>query len=145
MERQSILKGRKRMTDKICSILKQYRTIAVVGLSPKPERDSHRVARYLKEQGFRIIPVNPGQREILGEACYPSLTEIPEPVEIVDVFRRSEAIPPIAEEAVRIGAKVFWMQLGIRNDEAVRILEKSGVQVIQDRCIKVEHMRCRQG
>ncbi len=133
------------MTDRICKLLEQYRTVAVVGLSPKPERDSHRVARFLQEQGFRIIPVNPGQQEILGETCYPSLSAIPEPVEIVDVFRRSETIPPIAEEALQIGAKVFWMQLGIHNDEAVKMLHDAGMEVVMDHCIKVEYMRCRQG
>ncbi len=131
------------MPDRICGILQRYHTIAVVGLSQKLERDSHRVARYLQAQGFRIIPVNPGQQEILGETCYPSLTAIPEPVEIVDVFQRSDAIPPIAEEAVRIGARVFWMQLGIRNDAAVKILQNAGLEVIMDHCIKVEDMRCR--
>jgi predicted CoA-binding protein len=130
------------MQPNICEILDRYRTIAVVGLSPKPERDSHRVARFLKEHGYRIIPVNPGQKEILGEKCYPALSEIPEPVEIVDVFRRPEAIPEIADEAVRIGAKVFWMQLGIRHDEAAKKLAESGIEVIMDRCIKIELVTC---
>jgi predicted CoA-binding protein len=129
--------------EKICNLLDKYRTVAVVGLSPKPERDSHRVARFLLEAGYRIIPVNPGQKEILGEVCYPSLTAIPERVEIVDVFRRPEAIPPVAEEALQIGAKVFWMQLGIRNDEAAQKLEGGGMEVIMDRCIKIEYLRCR--
>ncbi|NOY53277.1 MAG: CoA-binding protein [Deltaproteobacteria bacterium] len=133
------------MADRICNLLQRYRTVAVVGLSPKPERDSHRVARYLQEQGFRIIPVNPGQRKILGEICYPSLSSIPEPLEIVDVFRRSDAILPIAEEAVQSGARVFWMQLGIRNDEAMKRLNEAGVEVVMGRCIKIEYMRCRQG
>lgn len=128
--------------EKVCRILRQFRTVAVVGLSPKPERDSYKVARFLKEQGFRIIPVNPGQKEILGERCYASLTEIPKPVEIVDVFRRPEAVPEIAEEAIRIGARVFWMQLGIRHDEAARRLGAAGIQVVMDRCIMIEYIRC---
>jgi predicted CoA-binding protein len=130
------------MDDQICRLLHQCRTVAVVGLSPKPERDSHRAARFLQERGYRVIPVNPGQTEILGETCYPSLSEIPEPVEIVDVFRRAEAIPPIAEEAMRIGAKVFWMQLGIRHEEAGEKLRRHPMTVIMDRCIKIEQMRC---
>ena len=117
----------------------------MVGLSPTPERDSNRGALFLKEQGFRIIPVNPGQPEILGETCYPTLSAIPEPVEIVDVFRRSEAIPPIAEEALQIGAKVFWMQLGIKNEEVVKTLNDAGMEVVVDHCIKIEYMRCWQG
>ncbi|MEK6777356.1 MAG: CoA-binding protein [bacterium] len=128
--------------EKICRILQQYRTVAVVGLSPKPDRDSHRVARFLKEQGFRVIPVNPGQKEILGEQCYAGLADIPESVEIVDVFRRSEAIPDVAEEAIRIGAKVFWMQLGIREEESARRLAGAGIEVVMDRCIKIEYIRC---
>lgn len=130
------------MDNQICRLLHQYRTVAVVGLSPKPERDSHRVARFLQEQGYRVIPVNPGQTEILGETCYPSLSEIPEPVEIVDVFRRPEAIAPIAEEAMRIGARVFWMQLGIRHEAAAEKLRQHPMTVIMDRCIKIEQMRC---
>lgn len=132
------------MSDRICNFLEQHHTVAVVGLSPKPERDSHRVARFLQEQGYRIIPVNPGRQEILGETCYPSLSAIPEPVEIVDVFRRSEAIPPIADEAIRIGAGVFWMQLGIEHKETARRLREAGVEVVMNRCIKVEYIRCRQ-
>ncbi len=130
------------MDHQICRLLHQYRTVAVVGLSPKPERDSHRVARFLQEKGYRVIPVNPGQTEILGEVCYPSLLDIPEPVEIVDVFRRTEAVPPIAEEAMQIGAKVFWMQLGIRHGEVAEKLRGHPMTVIMDRCIKIEQMRC---
>lgn len=132
----------KNMTEDICGILKRYRSVAVVGLSPKPERDSHMVAAFLKEHGYRIIPVNPGQRQILGETCYPALSQIPERVEIVDVFRRSEAVPAIAEEAMRIGARVFWTQMGIRHDEAAEKLRQAGIQVIMDRCMKVEYLRC---
>ncbi len=130
------------MQANVCEILDRYRTIAVVGLSPKPQRDSHRVARFLKEQGFRIIPVNPGQKEILGETCYPSLSEIPHSVEVVDVFRRPEAIPEIADHAIQIGARVFWMQLGIRHDESAEKLDGAGIQVVMDKCIKIEYLRC---
>ena len=130
------------MNPNVCDILKQYRTIAVVGLSPKPARDSYRVAKFLKENGFHIIPVNPGQKEILGETCYASLIDIPEPVEIVDVFRRSEAIPEIAEQAMQIKARVFWMQLGIQHQEAAQKMMQSGIEVIMGQCIKVEYMRC---
>jgi predicted CoA-binding protein len=126
----------------ICDILDQYRTIAVVGLSPKPERDSHKVARFLQGQGYRIIPVNPGQKEILGERSYPALTDIPGPVEIVDVFRRSEAVAAVAEEGIQIGAKVFWMQLGIRHEEASEKLRGAGIEVIMDQCIKVVYAHC---
>jgi hypothetical protein len=122
-------------------ILQEARTIAVVGCSPKPERDSHRVARYLLEQGYQMIPVNPGQREILGQKCYPDLQAIPQAVDIVDVFRRSEHIPPIAEAAAAIGARVLWLQLGIRNDSAADKARSQGLTVVQDACIMVEHRR----
>ena len=99
-------------TEKIASIFKQYRTIAVVGLSEDPGRPSHQVAAYLQSHGYRIIPVNPQCQEVLGEKCYASLKDIPEPVEVVDIFRKAEAIPGIVEEAIAVGAKVIWMQLG---------------------------------
>ena len=122
-------------------ILQEARTIAVVGCSPKPERDSHRVARYLLEQGYQVIPVNPGQREILGQKCYPDLQAIPQAVDIVDVFRRSEHIPPIAEAAAAMGARVLWLQLGIRNHQAADKARSQGLTVVQDACIMVEHRR----
>jgi len=117
------------------------RTIAVVGLSPKAERPSHGVARYLLAQGYRIIPVNPAHEEILGLKCYPSLKEVPEPVEVVDVFRRTEYAVPMAEEAIAVGAKAFWLQLGIVNDEAIQLAEAAGLLAVQNRCIKIEHQR----
>ena len=126
----------------ICDIIERYRTVAVVGLSPKPERESHQVARFLQSRGYRMIPVNPGQVEILGERCYGALTEIPEPVEMVNVFRRADAIPPIAEEAMEIGTRVFWMQLGIRNEGAAEKLRRAGMTVVMDRCIKIEYLHC---
>ena len=113
----------------------------MVGLSPKAERPSHGVARYLLAQGYRIIPVNPAHEEILGLKCYPSLKEVPEPVEVVDVFRRTEYAVPMAEEAIAVGAKAFWLQLGIVNDEAVRLAEEAGLLAVQNRCIKIEHER----
>ena len=122
-------------------ILKKTGTIAIVGLSPKEARPSNMVARYLIEAGYRIIPVNPGHGRLLGLPCYPRLTEIPEKVDMVNIFRRSEEVYPIAEDAVRIGAKYVWMQQGIVHSEAAAFAEKHGLEVIMDRCIKVEHMR----
>ena len=122
-------------------IFKQTATIAVVGLSPKPERDSYMVAKYLKDHGYRIIPVRPGQKEILGEKAYASLDAIKEPVDMVNVFRRSEQIPLHAEEAIRIKPCVFWMQLGIENIDAANALNSNGIDVVMNRCTKVEHNR----
>lgn len=124
--------------ERIKEILRDAGNIAVVGLSDNPDRTSHMVAKAMQDRGYRIIPVNPNASEILGETCYPSLTDIPEPVDIVNVFRRSEHTVPVAEEAVRIKAKVLWLQLGIANEEAARICESAGMEVIMDRCIKVE-------
>ena len=128
--------------DTINRILKMH-TIAVVGLSPKPERASHDVARYLLDQGYKIIPVNPVQEQILGLKCYPDLSAIPEPVDLVNVFRRPEHCAAIAEEAVAIGAKALWLQLGIANDEAARLASDGGLLVVMDHCIKIEHARRR--
>jgi len=123
------------------TILNNYKTIAVVGLSPKPHRASHRVSAYMKSQGYRIVPVRPGIDEVLGEKAYPSLGDIPFPVEIVDVFRRSEEVLPVAEAAAAIGAKVLWLQEGIINTEAEKLCTDAGMDVIMDRCILKEHMR----
>jgi len=120
------------------AILKKYRTVAVVGLSPKPDRPSYRVASRLQGCGFRIVPVRPGGGEILGEKVYGSLTEIPFPVEIVDVFRQSETVGPIADDAIRIGAKVLWLQEGITNPEAEERARKEGLTVLSDLCILKE-------
>lgn len=124
--------------EQIKLILQETKTIAVVGLSDNPERTSHMVSQAMQQKGYRIIPVNPNARNILGETCYPSLSDIPEHVDIVNVFRRSEHTVPVAEEAVKIKAKVLWLQLGIHNEEAARIAQTGGLQVIMDRCIKVE-------
>jgi|UniRef100_A0A7C5AL55 predicted CoA-binding protein len=125
----------------IKAILQKYRVVAVVGLSPKPERPSYQVAQYLKDHGYRIVPVNPGQKEILGEKCYASLKDIPFPVEIVDIFRNVEAIPGIVEEAIAVGAKAVWMQLGLTEPEAARRAREAGLEVVMDHCMKVEHAR----
>ena len=122
-------------------ILSKYKTIAVVGLSPDPGKPSHGVAAYLQGAGFRIIPVNPACREILGEQCYPTLADIPDEVEIVDVFRRSEFLPEIVEQAIAKGAKVVWMQEGIVNEAAAARAEGAGLSMVMDRCILKEHRR----
>jgi predicted CoA-binding protein len=125
--------------EEIKAILKNYRVVAVVGLSPKPERPSFRVARYLKEHGYRIVPVNPGQKEILGEKCYPSLKDIPFSIEVVDIFRNVEAIPAIVDEAIAAGAKVVWMQQGLTEPASARKAREAGLQVVMDRCMKIDH------
>ena len=129
--------------DIIRELLENNKTIAILGLSPKPERDSYKVAKYLQEKGFKIIPVRPGQKEILGEKAYASLDDIDKPVDIVNVFRRSELIMPHAEEAARKSPrpKAFWMQLNIENKEAADFLESKGLSVVMNKCIKVEHGR----
>jgi predicted CoA-binding protein len=125
----------------IKSILEESQTVAVVGLSPREERDSHRVAKYLQSQGYRIIPVNPKTDEILGERSYPDLTSVPEPIDVVDVFRRSEAVPEIVEEAIKVGARTVWMQEGVIHEEAAARAREAGLQVVMDRCMMIEHRR----
>lgn len=129
--------------DYIRTILRECRTIAMVGASANWNRPSYFAMKYLQEKGYRIIPVNPGQagHEILGERVYATLEEIPDRIDMVDCFRPSEAIPPIAEAAVRIGAKVLWMQLGIRSEAAREIAEKAGLKVVMNRCPKIEYGR----
>jgi len=126
---------------RMADLLRDCRVIAVVGLSPREDRPSFRVARYLQQAGFHIIPVNPGQREILGETCYPDLRSIPLAVDLVDVFRRAGETPAIAREAVAIGARVLWLQQGIVSEEAERIAREGGLAVVMDRCLMVEHMQ----
>jgi len=121
------------------TILKKYRTVAVVGASNNPERPSHGVARYLIEQGYNVIPVNPNEKEILGKTSYPDLSSVPEKVEVVDIFRRPEQVMPIVEEAIKIGAKAVWMQKGIVSEEAAAKAENAGLLVVMDRCIREEH------
>ena len=122
-------------------VLHNSKTIAIVGLSDNELRASHFVGYYLKRHGYRVIPVNPRQTEILGQKCYPSLLDVPEPVDIVDVFRAPEALPGIARDAVAIHAGTLWCQFGVINEEGARIAEEGGLTVIMDRCLKVEHAR----
>ncbi len=127
--------------DRLRQLLTHARTIAVVGLSSSPTRASHSVARYLQNHGYRIIPVNPHETEVLGERAYASLADIPEKVDVVDVFRRPEYTVAVAEDAVKVGAKVFWLQSGIVNEEAQRIAQEGGLDVVMDACMKIEHQR----
>ncbi len=129
------------LDDEIKEILLENKTIAIVGLSDNPERDSNKVGKYLKEHGYKIIPVNPGKKEILGEKSYPDLASIPEKVDIVDIFRSVEAIPGIVDEAIKIKAKVVWMQLGLAHNESAKKAQKAGLKVVQSKCLKVEHTK----
>ena len=123
------------------TIFEESQTIAVVGASPDPDRAGHYIPAYLKERGYRIIPVNPNHGSIFGEKCYASLADIPEPVDCVEVFRRPEHTPDVAREAVAIGARFLWLQLGIINDEARRIAEDAGLMFVQDECMGPQHRR----
>ena len=128
-------------SDKVRRILRTARTIAVVGLSAQWHRPSYFAAKYMQEHGYRVIPVNPMYPEILGEKSYKSLRDIPEKVDIVDCFRKSAEIPAIAADAVAIGARVLWMQLGVENPAARRMAESAGLEVVENRCVKIEHGR----
>jgi len=123
----------------IKKLLTTAKTIAVVGLSPKESRPSNMVARYLIEAGYTVIPVNPGQKEILGRPCYPDLSAVPDPVDIVNIFRRSEDVPPLVTESIAIGAKAVWMQEGVIHAEAARTAKAAGLLVVMDRCLKTVH------
>jgi predicted CoA-binding protein len=127
--------------DGLRRILRQTRTIAVVGLSANWYRPSYFAAKYMQDHGYRIVPVNPTYAEVLGEKCYPSLRDIPHPVDLVDCFRRTEEMVPLARDAVAIGAKVLWMQLGIVNEEAAAIATGAGLDVVMNRCVKIERAR----
>lgn len=127
--------------DSVEGILRDCRIVAVVGLSTNPDRPSYGVASYLKNQGFKIIPVNPGEKEILEEKCYPSLGSIPEQIDVVDIFRRSEDVPVIVEEAIKIGAKAVWMQKGVINEKAASSARAAGLHVVMDKCMYEEHLR----
>jgi predicted CoA-binding protein len=120
-------------------ILNKYRSIAVVGASANPERPSYQIASYLMEQGYQVYPVNPNAREILGRPSYPSLSSIPDAVEVVDIFRRSEDVVPIIDEAIKIGAKAVWMQEGVINEAAAAKARDAGLLVVMDECIREEH------
>jgi uncharacterized protein len=125
--------------EEIRDILHSTRVIAVVGLSDKPDRDSHRVAAYMQRAGYRTIPVNPAVQEVLGEKSYPSLRDVPEKIDMVDVFRKPDAVPAIVEEAIAIGAKVVWMQEGIVHNEAADRARAAGLKVVMNRCMLREH------
>jgi uncharacterized protein len=132
------------MSEDFKELLENARTIAVVGLSANPLRTSYTVSRYMQNQGYKIIPVNPNIKESLGEKAYASLKDIPVKVDIVNVFRNSPDVPPVADEAIAIKAKVLWMQEGIVNQEAARKAGEAGLKVVMDRCIMVEHARLNQ-
>ena len=127
--------------EEIVEILRAPTTIALVGISDKPDRDSFQVAKYLMEQGYRVIPVNPMLETVLGQRCYPSLRDVPERVDIVDIFRRSDAVPEIVDEAIEVGAKVVWMQLGVVHEDAAEKAEQAGLKAVMYRCIKRDHSR----
>jgi predicted CoA-binding protein len=122
-------------------VLARSRTLAVVGLSANWYRPSYFAAKYMRDHGYRIIPVNPSYGEVLGETCYPNLRAIPGPVDLVDCFRKAPEIPPLADDAIAIGAKVLWMQLGIENAEAAQRASAAGLDVVMNRCVKIEHAR----
>jgi len=132
-----VLPSRERMQ----TIFAETKNIAVVGLSPKPQRASYQVASYLMGVGYTIIPVNPGQKEILGMQCYPDLRAVEQPIDVVDIFRRADQIEPIVRDAIAVGARVIWMQQGIVNEQAAALAEAAGITVIMDRCMKVDHLQ----
>ena len=122
-------------------ILQSYRRIAMVGLSANPMRPSHFAAIYMLSKGYDIVPVNPREKHILGRACYPSVRDVPGAVEIVDIFREPAAVPGVVEDAIAVGAKVVWMQLGVIHEEAAERARQAGLEVVMDRCVKIEHAR----
>ena len=122
-------------------LLTRFRRIAMVGVSGNPTRASYRALVHMRSKGYTVYPVNPGTEEILGLHCYRSLAEIGEPVDIVDIFRRGETVLPLVAEARAIGAKVFWMQIGVINEEAAKAAAREGMEVVMDRCVKIEHCR----
>jgi len=130
--------------EEIVRILDDARTVAVVGISHKEGRDSHKVARYLKEKGYRVIPVNPKYKEVLGEPCYPDLKSVPHAIDIVDIFRRNDAIPAVVDEAIEVGARCVWMQLGLCHNGAADRAREAGLDVVMNKCSKIEHMRMNQ-
>ncbi len=126
-------------TEEVNEILKCAKTVAVVGISHKEERDSHKVAKYLKEHGYKMIPVNPKYKEVLGETCYPTLKDVPGHIDVVDIFRNVEVIPAIVDEAIAVKADVVWMQLGLVHNEAAEKARQAGLAVVMNKCIKIEH------
>ncbi|HEV3374775.1 MAG TPA: CoA-binding protein [Candidatus Acidoferrum sp.] len=133
--------GAKASADPILEILKNCKTVAVVGLSSNRARPSHGVAQYIKSAGYRIIPVNPNEKEVLGEKSYARLEDVPEKIDVVDIFRRAEEVPAVVESAIRVGAKVVWMQLGIENAGAAEKARAAGLIVVEDACMYVEHKK----
>ena len=127
--------------DQIRAILTRAKTIAVVGISHKEHRDSHKVAKYLKENGYQMIPVNPKYKEVLGEPCYSDLKSVPQHIDIVDIFRNIEAIPGIVDEAISVGAGCVWMQLGLAHNESAHKARSAGLDVVMCKCTKIEHTR----
>jgi predicted CoA-binding protein len=127
------------INENIADILKSYKKIAVVGISSNPGRPSHYVSQFMKDNGYQIFPVNPGLDEVLGEKCYTSLSDIPDEIEVVNIFRRAEYVDEIVAEAIKVGAKVIWMQEGIINEGAAQKAIEAGLQVVMDRCIKTEY------
>ena len=127
--------------DEIKNILERSKRTAIVGLSPKEERDSNRVAKYLMEKGYEIVPVNPGQKEILGKECFKTLTDIPFKVDLVDLFLNPERVPPVVDQAIEIGAPVLWMQIGVIHNEAAQKAKEAGLTVVMDRCTMREHKK----
>lgn len=125
--------------EKIIELLRSSTTIAIVGISNDIEKPSYRVAEYLKNNGYKIIPVNPKYETVLGEKCFKNLSDINEPIDIIDVFRKKEDVMPIAEEALKIKPKIFWMQLGIENESAKKLLEENGISVVENTCLKIFH------
>lgn len=127
--------------DPITEILNKCKTIAVAGLSSNPMRPSHEVSQYMQSAGYRIIPVNPNETEVLGEKSYARLEDVPEKIDVVNIFRRPEEVPPVVESAIRVGAKAVWMQLGIENEEAAEKARAAGLAVVEDACILIEHRK----
>jgi predicted CoA-binding protein len=122
-------------------ILKKSRTVAVVGLSANPERPSYIVVNYLKEHGFKIVPVNPNEKTVLGQKSYPDISSIPVKIDVVDIFRRSEDVLPIVHEAIKVGARAMWMQEGVKNEEAAATARKAGLKVVMDKCMRKEYTK----
>ncbi len=128
-------------SDEIKAILTENKSVAIVGLSDKEERDSNKVARYMMDHGYTVIPVNPTKTEILGQTCYPDLASIPQAPDIVDIFRKPDALAAVTDEAIKVGAKVVWMQLGLAHHDSAEKARAAGLKVVQGKCIKIEHQR----
>ena len=127
------------INEAIPKILSEYKNIAVVGVSKKPDRDSYSVAKFMLLKGYNMTPVNPMYPEVLGKICYPSLVDLPEKIELVDIFRKSDQVLPIVEQAIQIGVKAVWMQLGVINEEAAKLASDAGLKVVMNRCWKIEY------